>query len=68
MHFCLSGGVDSGFLASIAKKKLNKKISTFSIIDKDERYNEKDNINLVNNDLRADENLIYLKKNEYFLR
>ena len=37
--FCLSGGIDSSLLASIAKKKLNKKISTFSIIDKDIRYN-----------------------------
>ena len=61
--FCLSGGIDSGLLASIAKKKL-KKISTFSIIDKDIRYNEKYNIDVVNNDLKTNKNLIYLKQNK----
>ena len=62
--FCLSGGIDSGLLASIAKKKLKKKISTFSIIDKDIRYNEKYNIDVVNNDLKTNKNLIYLKQNK----
>ena len=36
--FCLSGGIDSTLLASYAKKILKKEISTFSIIDSDERY------------------------------
>ncbi|MBF0409911.1 MAG: asparagine synthase (glutamine-hydrolyzing) [Candidatus Riflebacteria bacterium] len=44
LAFCLSGGVDSSALASIAVKCFNSKITTFSIIDSDERYNEKDNI------------------------
>ncbi len=41
--FCLSGGVDSSVLAGIASKK-NHDIHAFSVIDKDERYNEQDNI------------------------
>ena len=65
LAFCLSGGIDSGLLASIAKKKLNKKISTFSIIDRDPRYNESENIKLVNNDLGSDSNLINLNPNKY---
>ena len=61
--FCLSGGVDSALLASIAKKKLNKQISTFSIIDKDTRYNELDQIKVVINDLGCKSELINLKRN-----
>ncbi len=42
LAFCLSGGVDSGALVSIAKKEFNFKINSFSIIEnKDERYSEK---------------------------
>ena len=70
LAFCLSGGVDSGALVSIAKKNLNQNISTFSIIDSDSRYNELDNINIVNNDLNCVSHLIKLesKKNIFFDR
>ena len=44
MAFCLSGGVDSASLVSIAANECNYNVSAFSIIDKDERYNEYDNI------------------------
>ena len=62
--FCLSGGVDSGILTSHAKKSFNRDISTFSIIDKDNRYNEEENISHVVNDLECNSNLIYLKDNQ----
>ena len=39
----LSGGVDSAGIASIAHKVLNKKITTYSIISEDIRYNESNN-------------------------
>ena len=43
--FCLSGGLDSGSLVSIAAKEFNFKINSFSIIDNnDKRYNEKKNL------------------------
>jgi asparagine synthase (glutamine-hydrolysing) len=42
--FCLSGGIDSTTLAGIAAKTLGQRIHTFSIIDRDERYRERDNI------------------------
>jgi asparagine synthase (glutamine-hydrolysing) len=58
--FCLSGGVDSSLLASIAVKEFNTKVSTYSIIDKDERYNEKKNILTTVNDLKCKSNLVYL--------
>ena len=60
--FCMSGGIDSTALASIAKIVFNKKISTFSIIDKDQRYNELSNINYMNKYLEATNQLIKLDK------
>lgn len=44
LAFCLSGGVDSASLASIAAKQFDCDVATFSIIESDERYNEYDNI------------------------
>ena len=60
--FCLSGGIDSSILASHASKTLKKKISTFTIIDNDYRYNEIKNVNEIIKDLRCKSNYIYLKK------
>ena len=68
--FCLSGGIDSSLLTSIASKKFKKKISTFSIIDEDERYNEKINIDKIVNNLGCENYSINLKdkKNFFFDR
>ena len=45
-RFCLSGGVDSSSLVSLAAKELNYDVNTFSIIDSDNRYNELNNIKI----------------------
>ena len=58
LAFCLSGGVDSAAIASIAAKEFNAKVTTFSIIDSDERYNEEDNIMATVEDLECDHHLI----------
>lgn len=42
--FCLSGGIDSNTLACIAAKELGRDIHAFSVIDRDERYDETGNI------------------------
>jgi asparagine synthase (glutamine-hydrolysing) len=60
LAFCLSGGVDSASLASIAKKKFNYDVATFSIIDSDERYNESDNIQATVDDLDCNHSKIQL--------
>jgi len=60
LAFCLSGGVDSASLASIAKKEFNYDVATFSIIDSDERYNEYENIKATIDDLDCKHTLIYL--------
>ena len=64
LAFCLSGGIDSGSLTSIASKILNREIHTFSIIDEDQRYNEEENIRLVTKDLNCASYLIRLGKNK----
>ena len=65
--FCLSGGIDSAFLASLAVKEFNQKIKTFSIIDNNKKYNEKRNIDKIIQDLKCENTQIKLKKNKNFL-
>lgn len=62
--FCLSGGVDSSLLASHAKKTFDKEISTFSIIDKDPRYDEYENIKHIIDDLKCKHELIKIDNTE----
>jgi len=54
LAFCLSGGVDSASLVSMAAKELNAKVSTFSIIDNDKRYDELENIQATIDDTGCD--------------
>lgn len=51
LAFCLSGGVDSAALVSIAVKKFNYRATAFSILDRDPRYDESDNIRATVQDL-----------------
>lgn len=64
LAFCLSGGIDSGTIASIASNTLNKKINCFSIIDNDERYNELKNIKKLNKSIYSNQNYIFLKRDK----
>ena len=64
LAFCLSGGVDSASLVSIAVKEFNAKLETFSIIDTDERYNEKDNIMATVRDVECTHNLLKIPQEE----
>ena len=42
LAFCLSGGVDSNALIAIAKRVLNYDVHGFTIMNRDERYDERD--------------------------
>ena len=42
LAFCMSGGIDSNSLISIAKKILNYDVCGFTILNSDERYDEKE--------------------------
>lgn len=61
LAFCLSGGVDSAALASIAAKEFNYNVHSFSIIDRDERYNELGNIQATIDDIGCKHTLIHLE-------
>jgi asparagine synthase (glutamine-hydrolysing) len=62
LAFCLSGGVDSAGLASIAAKEFNYDVNTYSIIDPDERYNEYDNMKATIDDIQCKAHFIHLEK------
>lgn len=66
--FCLSGGVDSAALASIAAKRFDQKLHCFSIIDSDPRYNESANIEAVVQDLGCETHRIQTSTDGFFER
>lgn len=68
MAFCLSGGVDSSAIVSIAARAFNYDVATFSIIDSDERYNEYDNIKATVDDLGCKHTLIEIPQEGFFER
>jgi len=64
LAFCLSGGVDSAALVSIAAKAHGCRLETFSIIDDDERYNEEENILATVRDVGCAHRLVHIPKQE----
>lgn len=66
LAFCLSGGVDSASIVSVAQKQFDASVATFSIVDPDLRYNEQRNIQATIDDLHCKHCIIELKK-EHFL-
>ena len=64
--FMLSGGVDSSYLASLAQKKFNQEIETYSIISDDIKYNEKKNIKEIIKNLRCKSYFVKPKTNFFF--
>lgn len=68
LAFCLSGGVDSGSIVSVAAKKLNAKVVTFSIVDPDQRYHELDNIRATIDDVGCEHHIVELQKEGFLAR
>ena len=68
LAFCLSGGIDSASITSIAARVFNYDVATFSIIDPDARYNEYDNIRATIDDLGCKHTLIELNPGSPFRR
>jgi asparagine synthase (glutamine-hydrolysing) len=64
LAFCLSGGVDSASLVSIAAKEFGCELETFSIIDEDERYNEEENIMATVDDIGCNHHLLQIPKED----
>lgn len=68
LAFCLSGGVDSSALVSIAVKRFGHNAAVFSILDNDERYNEVENIQATVEDLGCKSTLISLQRENTLTR
>ena len=51
LAFCMSGGVDSNSLISIAKKVLDYDVHGFTVMVEDERYNEREEVDYVKQEL-----------------
>jgi asparagine synthase (glutamine-hydrolysing) len=65
LAFCLSGGVDSGSLVSLAKNNMMHELDTFSVIDKDQRYNEENEINFLCKSLNIRNTKIHVSTNSF---
>lgn len=68
LAFCLSGGVDSTVLASVAAKRFGQPIAAFSIIDFDPRYDERVNIQAVVDDLGCEHHAIHTSREGFLDR
>ncbi len=66
--FCLSGGIDSTLLSCTAAKVFGQKLHAFSIIDQDSRYDERDNIDLVVDDLDIQNHQVLLGSDDFLDR
>ena len=64
--FLLSGGIDSSSLVSIASNFLGRKINTFSLVDTDDRYNEKKEIDFTVKDTSCKNHIIEINKKDFF--
>ncbi|MDZ4752396.1 MAG: asparagine synthase (glutamine-hydrolyzing) [Flavobacteriales bacterium] len=67
LSFCLSGGVDSASLVSIASKVFNAQVNTFSIIDSDHRYDEYENIKATIEDTGCQSTRIVLEPGDHHI-
>ncbi|PCJ99943.1 MAG: asparagine synthase (glutamine-hydrolyzing) [Zetaproteobacteria bacterium] len=61
LAFCMSGGVDSNALISLAKRELNYDVHGFTIVNKDERYEEEDMVNASVQELGIKHTAIHLE-------
>ena len=64
--FCLSGGIDSTGLVSIAKKYTNKKIKCFTIFTDDKKYDEFEMVNKTVKQLKIKHKWIKINKDKTF--
>ena len=67
LAFCMSGGVDSNSLISIAKRKLNYNVHGFTIMNEDSRYNEEELVSYSAKELEIMHTPVHLS-NKNFLK
>jgi asparagine synthase (glutamine-hydrolysing) len=62
LAFCLSGGIDSSTLVSMAAKKFGCDVHAYSVYDSDERYDESENAELVVSELGCHHHVAHTAK------
>ena len=68
LAFCMSGGVDSVSLISIAKKIYDYDVHGFTIVNKDERYDERELIKYTRNSLGLNHTEIPINTDDFLER
>lgn len=66
--FCLSGGIDSATLASVAAKHLGQHLHAFSIYDDDPRYDESQNVEIMVESLDCEHHITHTSTDGFFDR
>ena len=65
LGFCMSGGIDSNSLISIAKRIFNYNVEGFTIINTDERYDEKEIIEQSAKELKIKHHKVFLDRKNF---
>jgi len=68
MAFCMSGGVDSNSLISIAKNIFNYDVHGFTIVEKDVRYDEEEMVDYCVNNLGIKHTKIFASRKKFIFR
>ena len=68
LAFCLSGGMDSSSLVSLAVRAFGLSPKTYSIIDSDPRYDERRNIQILVDELKCESHLVEIGTDGFFDR
>lgn len=65
LAFCMSGGVDSNSLISIARKELNLDVHGYTIVNTDKRYEERDLVKQVVEELGISQTNVELERENF---
>ena len=65
LAFCMSGGIDSLSLISIAKRVFDYKVHGFTIVDNDARYNEEEMVDLAVKELQVEHDYVKLSEDNF---
>lgn len=68
LAICLSGGIDSGLIASIAKRHFGVSLAAYTLVSTDPRYSEAKNASMVAKYLNLNHSLVEIKPHNFILR
>ena len=68
LALCLSGGIDSGLIAAIAKKDFGVSLNAYTLISKDERYSELNSSKEIASFLNLEHHLVHVGKVNFIER